>query len=109
MTVRISRILPLFLCLAILAGQEAWAHSPRARVGVVFGPIWGPFWYPQPWPYYPPPVVVAPPPPPVYVEQAQPATMTEPVWYYCRSAGAYYPAARSCAENWLPVLPEPVK
>jgi hypothetical protein len=107
--VRISRTLTLFICLAMLASQSAWAHSPRVRVGFVFGPMWGPFWYPQPWPPYPPPVVVAPPAPPVYVEQRAPAETTEAVWYYCRSAGAYYPAVGTCAERWLPVLPEPEK
>lgn len=106
---RTSRFLLLFLCLSVLVGQDAWAHAPRARVGVVFGPVWAPFWYPPPWPPYPPPVVVVPSAPPVYIEQAPAANQAESFWYYCRSAGAYYPVVATCAEDWLPVLPEPVK
>jgi hypothetical protein len=26
-------------------------------------------------------------------------------WYYCQSAGAYYPYVTSCPEAWLPVAP----
>ena len=26
-------------------------------------------------------------------------------WYYCPSAGAYYPAVGSCPEPWVPVPP----
>jgi hypothetical protein len=28
-------------------------------------------------------------------------------WYYCQSAGAYYPYVTSCPEAWLPVTPTP--
>jgi hypothetical protein len=96
----------------MIAGQSAWAHSPRARVGFVFGPMWSPFWYPQPWPPYPPPLVVAPsppPPPPVYIEQGQPEAAPDMLWYFCRSVGGYYPAVGNCPDGWLPVLPEPAK
>lgn len=103
-----SRCLPVLLCLALLAGlgNEAWAHAPRARVGIVFGPVWGPMWAPAPW-HYPPPVIVAPPPPPVYIERSvAPAEPAARYWYYCASAGDYYPAVPSCPEPWLRVLPE---
>jgi hypothetical protein len=45
-----------------------------------------------------PPVVVQEPP--VYVEPAQPG-----YWYYCPSAGGYYPTVPSCPEPWVPVPP----
>ena len=35
-------------------------------------------------------------PPPVYT----PAPST---WYFCQSAGAYYPNVTTCAEGWVPV------
>ena len=105
---KIARSITLLLLASCLAGQSAWAHGPRARVGVYVGPVWSPFWYPAPWPYYPPPVIVMPPaPPPVYVEQARPAPEAAEYWYYCRSAGGYYPAVSVCPQGWLPVLPEP--
>lgn len=108
---KLARIFPLMLCLCILASQNAWAHAPRARVGVVFGPVWSPFWFPPPWPpYYPPPIVVAPPPPPVYVEQPSVSTGEEgEYWYFCSSARAYYPAVTACQEGWVPILPVPEK
>jgi hypothetical protein len=42
---------------------------------------------------YDPPVVEAPP---AYVP-------SDGYWYYCQSAGAYYPVAPSCPEPWIPV------
>ena len=63
----------------------------RLFVGVtpfVVGPA-----YPYGWAYdpgyaYSPPVYSAP---------------TPSYWYYCRSAGAYYPDVPSCPEAWIPV------
>ena len=37
-------------------------------------------------------------PPPVYVYPGAAG-----YWYYCRSAGAYYPYVAACAEAWVPV------
>ncbi|WP_415035529.1 hypothetical protein [Azonexus sp.] len=104
------RYLFCVLLACCLAGQSAWAHGPRARVGVYYGIGWNPFWYPSPWPYYPPPVIVAPPPapPPVYVEQVKPAAASAEYWYYCRAQAAYYPVAKDCPEAWIPVLSEPL-
>ncbi len=103
------KLISLFVLAFCLAGQSAWAHGPRTRVGVYYGIGWNPFWYPSPWPYYPPPVIIASPPapPPVYVEQARPAPVAAEYWYYCRSAGGYHPAVGACPEGWLTVLPEP--
>jgi hypothetical protein len=70
-----------------------------------WGPYWGPYAYPSysPYAYYPyatPTVVVREPP--VYVQQAPVSTG---MWYYCRSAGAYYPSVPACPEAWVPVPP----
>ena len=60
-----------------------------AFTGVALGSAFAPVYA------YPAPVYVAPPPayapaPPAY-------------WYFCRSAGAYYPYVPSCPEPWVPV------
>jgi hypothetical protein len=52
--------------------------------------LWGPSYI-----YTPPPVVAAPP---VYVQPE-----SNGYWYYCRSAGAYYPYVPTCPEPWVPV------
>ncbi len=49
--------------------------------------------------YQPAPVYVAPPPPPVRI---QPAPGN---WYYCGSAGEYYPYVQYCPEGWQQVMP----
>lgn len=111
-------ILGLLVAATAVAGQEAWAHGSRTRVGVYVGvpvgvSVWGPGWYPplySPY-YYPPQVVVMPPSqPPVYVEQAPSAEVpAQHYWYYCGSAKGYYPYVRECPEGWQQVLPQPEK
>lgn len=92
----------------------------RAHVFIGFG---GPVWWGPPYWYYPPPYYVYSPPaviiqqPPVYVQQppvyvvppAPPAQAAPPeaYWYYCSSAGAYYPNVQSCPEPWVKVAPRP--
>jgi hypothetical protein len=89
-------------------------------IGVGPGYYWGGYPYPYRYPYwhYPAPsVVYAPPPvvvqeaPPVYVQQTPPAAappaVGEQFWYYCQSAGAYYPSVSSCPEAWVKVAPRP--
>jgi hypothetical protein len=85
-------------------GHGHHRHAPR--VVVRFGPgfWWGP---PAVW-YSPPPVYVRPPrviveEPPVYVERAPASSFS--YWYYCQSAGAYYPSVPSCPEPWVKVPP----
>ena len=85
----------------------AWSHGHgRVFIGVGPGFWWGPpypyYWYPPP--YYPP--VVVQPQPQVYVQQA-PAPPSAPPgdWYYCQSAGDYYPQVQSCPEPWVRVPP----
>lgn len=64
----------------------------KAFIGVAPLFLWGPRYI-----YTPPPVVT---PPPVYV-QPEPAGY----WYYCPSAGAYYPYVAACPEAWILVPP----
>jgi hypothetical protein len=83
-------------------GRGAWhdhRHGFHRGGGGVFVGV-TPFWWdPFPAPVYaPPPVVVQEPP--VYVEPTQPG-----YWYYCPSAGGYYPSVPSCPEPWVPVPP----
>jgi hypothetical protein len=84
-------------------GHERFEHFEHFHHGFV-GPrvLIGPetFWYPPTYPYFPPPVYAEPPQ--GYVQPAP------GYWYYCTSAGAYYPDVASCAEAWLPV-PAPVQ
>ena len=56
-----------------------------------------PLVYP-PYAVYPPRVVVQEPP--VYIEREPVASGS---WYYCESAGAYYPDVETCDEPWVRV------
>lgn len=79
------------------------------RIGVWFGaPL--PFYYypytysyPAPYPYYAPSTVI--------VERSVPAPQPLPAqpqyWYYCESAGSYYPYTPSCPEGWKAVPATP--
>ena len=119
-------ILAVLLLLAVVSATEAGGrrhyHSgSRVFIGVGPGFWWGwPYRYPYypyysyypyyPYPYYPyyPPGYARPyvEEPTVYVQQAPPTGTLEPgYWYYCQSAGAYYPTAPSCPEAWVRVPP----
>ena len=109
--------LALLLVPAVIALTATAGHAGGWRGGVFIGvgPYWGwgyPWYYPPPYYYYPPPTVVVEQPP-VYVER-QPAPEPPPAppaatayWYYCPSAGAYYPSVPSCAEEWVKVPERP--
>ena len=105
-------------------GHSHGGHSHgrfHGRVVVGVSPWWGWGWgYPYPyWGYYGPPYAYYPPPYPgpavaqelqTYAQAAPepaPATPEQPraYWYYCASAGAYYPTAPSCPEVWIKVPP----
>jgi hypothetical protein len=85
----------------------------HGRLFIGVGPWWGSGWWypPYAYPYYPyyfygpyyPPTVAEPS---TYIER-EPETQTTPpgFWYYCQSAGGYYPAVQSCPESWLRVAP----
>jgi hypothetical protein len=119
----------LVLALVLLIAPTAGAG---ARVVIGVGPIWwpGPYWpyyayhpYYAPYyayPYYPyvyqpapvivqePPVYVQRPVPPPAAPPTEPPALPEgPYWYYCASAGAYYPAVAQCPEPWVKVPPRP--
>lgn len=71
-------------------------HDGRLGWWWVIGSLW--YFYPRPfYPYpdpYTPPVIIQQPPPVQY-------------WYYCSSAGAYYPYVPSCPEGWRIVPANP--
>src|SRR6266545_950879 len=79
--------------------SDAWRQhgGGHGRVFISVGPAfwWGP---PYPYPYYPAPYYVYAPPP-VIVQEPQ------AYWYYCPSAGAYYPTTPTCPEAWVQVPP----
>jgi len=69
------------------------------------------YWYPSPiYPYpdpYAPPVVVVPPVVSAPVEPAAPPPAQ--YWYYCDSAGGYYPYVPSCPSGWRAVPATPAR
>ena len=74
-------------------------HGFRSRAFIGFGPT---YWYHPS--YVPRPVAIQQPP--IYVQQAPATDPLEPGhWYFCQSAGAYYPTAPSCPEAWVKVAP----
>ena len=102
--------------------RHGFHHRPvfHSRVFIGVGPsyYWGPaypYWYYPPPPYvvYSPPPVVVREDPPVYLQQPPPpppapapsASSAEQFWYYCPSAGNYYPTVLSCPEVWVKVPP----
>ena len=87
--------------------------STRIQIGLGFPLWWGPgpgWWGPRPAWYGPRPVY-APPPrvvvmeQPVYVQREPVAALPPSYWYYCESAGGYYPDVPSCPERWVQVPP----
>jgi len=86
--------------------------SARIHVGLGFPLWWGPgpgWWGPRPaWharPVYAPPPRVVVMEQPVYVQREPVAAMPPSYWYYCGSAGGYYPDVPSCPEPWVQVPP----
>lgn len=88
-------------------GGTKWYGSPRVFIGGGFGwwgwpGWWGPTWWGGGWyPSYAAPPVVAPSVP-EYIEPAP-----QGYWYYCQSAGAYYPYVTDCPGGWIQVVPQP--
>ena len=91
--------------------EHVW-HKGRYGWWWVVGPSW--YWYPAVVHPYPiPEVEVVPVPAPVLQLQAAPVVVTpgaqasarnQPlVWYYCDSAGAYYPYVNQCLNGWRTV------
>ncbi len=76
-----------------------WHHSHhRGRYGWwwVVGGLW--YFYPQPVYPYPDPFA----PGDVIYEYGS----SGDYWYYCESAGQYYPYVTECPEGWQAVIPE---
>ena len=90
-----------------------WAqqyHDGRWGWWWIVGPTW--YFYPTPvYPYpdpYVPPVVVVQPTPPAAPAPARPVTPPPPQsWYYCESAGGYYPYVPACPDGWRAVPATP--
>ena len=79
-----------------------WGYGPGWGWGG-WGYGYGPGWYPPAYAY--PPVVIQQQPQ-QYIEQPNPQPGGG-YWYYCESAGGYYPRVPSCPEPWLKVPPAP--
>jgi hypothetical protein len=88
-------------------------YSTGFHIGIGSAFWWGArpgWWGPRPVYVQPPPVYVAPPrvivaEQPVYVQREPAAALPPSYWYYCESAGGYYPDVPSCPERWLQVPP----
>jgi hypothetical protein len=100
-------------------GGSHHGHHHSGKSTVFVGAVWGvgpywwdPWWYGGPYysnPYYAPRYygvystpfdAMAVGGPTVYIERRDGGA-----WYYCPSAGAYYPTAPSCPEAWVKVPP----
>ena len=95
-------------------GHGWYGHGrPLTRVHIGFPLWWGPgpgWWGPRPaWhgprPVYAPPPRVVVMEQPVYVQREPVAALPPSYWYYCESAGGYYPSVPSCPEPWVKVPP----
>jgi hypothetical protein len=85
-------------------GRRDFDRGFQSRIHIGITP-W--FW---PDPYWPPPApsYAYVPPPTTYV--VPPPAVVEPppaYWYYCPSAGAYYPYVQTCPDSWITVVPRP--
>ena len=79
----------------------SFPHRPAIHSRFVFG-FWSPFWWEPYWWHYPAAPVIVQPPSSTYI----PAPAST-YWYYCSSAGAYYPYVVTCPEAWIVVSPTP--
>ena len=73
--------------------DRAWSFSPAEHNGTT---LTGPF--------NPAPITFEQP----YIEQYA-VPLQSGFWYYCHSAGAYYPGVAECAEGWEQVAPRPAQ
>lgn len=105
-----------------VAGARHWGgHAPavphqgyrgRAHIGPGIGAglflgllLAAPLLY-DPWRYYPNPYPFIVPSDPGMIAPEAPAPQAH-WWYYCGSAGAYYPYVNACPEGWQKVPPQP--
>jgi hypothetical protein len=92
-------------------GGGGWYGGTRVVVGGGYGwwgspGWWGPGWWGTSYPYYAPAPVVVQQAPTEYI-QLSPAPPEQEYWYYCQSAGAYYPYVKECPGGWMQVVPQP--
>ncbi len=92
-------------------GGHPYHGGHRYRHGGHFSfwlaPLWYPAYaYPYDYPYHHETTVIVEQRP-VYVERPPSAAPAESWWYYCESAGGYYPDVASCPERWVKVPPRP--
>ena len=88
-------------------------YSPGFHIGIGSAFWWGArpgWWGPRPVYVQPAPVYVSPPrvivaEQPVYVQREPAAALPPSYWYYCESAGGYYPSVPTCPEPWVQVPP----
>ncbi len=87
-------------------GHHHYGHH-GAHFSLWLGPLWyAPYAYPHYYPYHhETPVIVEERT--VYVERPASAAPAESWWYYCESAGGYYPDVASCPKGWVKVPPRP--
>lgn len=90
---------------------HSYGHAHHARhfyVGLARAVWWGPGWAwygPRPAYAYGYPTQVIVQEPPVYIQREAAPTPAQSYWYYCESAGDYYPTVPTCREPWVKVLP----
>jgi len=84
-------------------GHRHWHGGAFVGAGFYDPWWWSSYWYPPFAPYYYPFAA------PVTFEQSYIEQYAVPLqsgfWYYCHSAGAYYPGAAECPEGWEQVAP----
>jgi len=97
---------PLFLPVAVAATVTAGVVGVATGVATA---VTAPLTYPLLAAVAPPPPAVYAPPPASYpprVAYSRPSAPARPFhWYYCQSAGGYYPYVRTCPGGWLTVAP----
>ncbi len=77
-------------------------HRHRGHHGGHFSFWLAPFWYPY---YHETAVIVEERA--GYVERPASDMPADSWWYYCESAGGYYPDVPSCPKGWVKVPPRP--
>lgn len=107
-TAKILTVLTISLALTLPA-QADWGHHHghrhhhhhqpwrTAAAAVAIAGVVGATTY-----YSTPPVTVVQAPQAYYPQSPSPR-----IWYFCASAGQYYPYARYCPEGWQAVAPQP--
>ena len=81
-------------------------YTTGLHIGIGSAFWWGArpgWWGPRPIYVTPPRVIVAEQP--VFVQREPAASLPPSYWYYCESAGGYYPSVPSCPEPWVQVPP----